>query len=364
MTIKEICQSFSIAGKYLNCEVIPTGNINSTYRVNYDKDGEEKTYVLQRINKNVFTKPEEVMSNIVKVTHYIRQSISERGLSTKKLVLRAFLSKETGDPFVIDDQQEYWRCYRFIKNSVTYDTCTDLNIIRRAGEAFGKFQSCLDGFNAKSLYITIPDFHNTIKRYEVFHSAVEKDEFKRAEKVKNEIDVLNDVMEEACKLQTYLNEGALPLRVTHNDTKCNNVSFDKTTGEALAVLDLDTVMPGAVAHDFGDAIRFIANTVIEDEPNVDKVSLDMLKYEAFAGGFVAEVKDSLTTLEKKTLNLGVLTITAELAVRFLTDYLNGDKYFKTNYPGHNLDRARNQIALAQDVARKMDEMDTIIQKYL
>lgn len=364
MTIKEICESFNINGKYVSCDVVSTGNINCTYKVKYFRDGEEKNYALQRINKLVFTEPERVMDNIVRVTQYIRENIIKQGLSTKKFVLRAFLSKETKQPFVIDDHGDYWRCYRFINNSETYDTCDDLGIIERAGVAFGRFQNCLEGFDAESLYITIPDFHNTIKRYKALHLAVERDEFKRVSKVRQEIDALFEIEEQACQLQKLLDCGDIPLRVTHNDTKCNNVSFDKTTGEALAVLDLDTVMPGAVAHDFGDAIRFIANTLIEDDPDVDGVALDVVKYQAFAKGFLSQVKNSLTAMEKRTLNLGVLAMTAELAARFLTDYLNGDKYFKTKYPGHNLDRTRNQIALSLDVMSKMDLMDEIIEKYL
>ena len=363
MTIKDICASFNIEGKYLGCTELSTGNINSTYQVKFKRDGEDKSYIVQRINKLVFTQPEKVMDNIVRVTHHVREHVKDKGLSTKKFVLRAFMSKESGKPFIIDEQGEYWRCYRFIENSITYDTCDDLGIIERAGSAFGRFQNFLDGFDASSLYITIPNFHNTSARYESFHQAIEKDEYKRVERVKDEIQKLIDFESEAVKLQGYLDEGKIPLRVTHNDTKCNNVSFDKNTGEALAVLDLDTVMPGAIAHDFGDAIRFIANTVIEDDPDVDSVALDVDKYKAFAKGFITEVKNDLTDLERQTMNLGVFTMTVELAVRFLTDYLNGDKYFKTKYPGHNVDRARNQIALAQDIQNKRALMDDIIKKY-
>ena len=363
MTIKDICASFNIEGKYVSCSELSTGNINSTYQVKFKRDGEEKNYIVQRINKHVFTQPEKVMDNIVRVTHHVRKNVQDKGLSTKKFVLRAFLSKESGKPFIIDEQGEYWRCYRFIQNAITYDTCDDLDIIERAGAAFGRFQNFLDGFDASSLYITIPDFHNTTVRFNALHQAVDKDEYNRKQRVKEEIDKLFEFESEATKLQDYLDSGKIPLRVTHNDTKCNNVSFDKNTGEALAVLDLDTVMPGAIAHDFGDAIRFIANTVIEDDPDVENVALDISKYEAFTKGFITEVKGNLTDLERQTMNLGVFAMTVELAVRFLTDYLNGDKYFKTKYPGHNVDRARNQIALAQDIKNKRSEMDEIIKKY-
>jgi Ser/Thr protein kinase RdoA (MazF antagonist) len=312
----------------------------------------------------VFKQTEKVMENIVSVTDYVRERVEQAGLSTKKFVLRAFLAKETGKPFVVDDCGEYWRCYRFIENSITYDTCKDLVVIERAGSAFGRFQQLLNGFNANSLHVSIPDFHNTRKRFENFHFAVDADIYGRVEKVKEDIEKLLAFEEKACILQDYLDGGKLPIRVTHNDTKCNNVSFDKTTGEALAVLDLDTVMPGAIAHDFGDAIRFVANTTIEDDPDTDKVALDIDKYSAFAKGFVSEVKAGLTEFEGQTLNLGVFAMTVELAVRFLTDYISGDKYFKTKYPGHNLERARNQIALAQDIERKSEIMSEIINKYL
>lgn len=364
MTISEICASFNINGKYLSCVEVPTGNINSTFTVKYFRDGEEKEYIIQKINKNVFKCPEEVMDNIVRVTEYVRERVEDKELSTRKFVLRAFTSRDKNLPFVIDDQGEYWRCYRFIPNSITYDTCDDLGIIERAGSAFGKFQSYLDGFDASTLNIAIPDFHNTIKRYEALRTAIEKDVLGRAKSAKEEIDAVFAFEEKACLLQKYLDQGKIPLRVTHNDTKCNNVSFDKDTGEALAVLDLDTVMPGAIAYDFGDAIRFIANTVIEDHPVIEDVSLDLDKYQAFAKGFVSEVKNNLTDLEKQTINVGVLAMTVELAVRFLTDYVNGDVYFKTRYPGHNMDRTRNQIALAKDIDKKFAKMQQILQKYV
>ncbi len=360
MTIQEICSSFCISGKYVGCQELTTGNINNTYLVKYIRDGEEKNYILQRINKKVFTQPEKVMDNIVRVTEYIREKIKEKKLSTKRFVLRAFKSKQDDKPFVVDSDGEYWRCYSYIANSETFDTSDNLTVIERVGQAFGRFQNCLDGFDAKSLFISIPDFHNTVKRYQAFEKAVSEDSLGRVKLVKSEVEELMSMKEKACILQQKLDSGEIPLRVTHNDTKCNNVSFDKTTHEALAVLDLDTVMPGAVAHDFGDAIRFIANTLIEDHPDYESVRLDINKYKAFTKGFLSEVKDKLEREEILSLNLGVFTMTVELAVRFLTDYIQGDGYFKTRYPGHNVDRARNQIALAKDVIKKQSEMDELI----
>ncbi len=364
MTIKDICAHFDIGGKYIGCEEIVSGNINSTFRVRFVRDGKNKSYILQRINKMVFKEPEKVMDNIVRVTQHIRTNLVKEERSTKTGVLRAFYSREEDVPYIIDDCGDFWRCYRYIPNSVTYDTCDDLDIICRAGEAFGRFQNDLKDFPAKSLFITIPDFHDTKKRFEAFHKAIEENPLNRVSKVKAEIDALLSFERDACVLQDLLDNGKLPYRVTHNDTKCNNVSFDKDTGEALAVLDLDTVMPGAIAHDFGDAIRFVANTVIEDYPHVEDVALDLEKFSAFAKGFVGQIKNSITDLEKETLNLGVFAMTVELAVRFLTDYILGDKYFKTKFPGHNVDRARNQIALATDINGKRKEMDEIVKKYL
>lgn len=364
MTIKDICASFDIGGKYVGCEEVPTGNINCTFRVRFIRDGEDKEYILQKINKSVFTEPEKVMDNILRVTAHVRKNVKKCGLSTRTGVLRVFLTVEDEKPFFIDDCGDYWRCYRFIKNSVTYDSVANLEILSRVGSAFGRFQNFLDGFDATSLFITIPDFHNTKKRFASLYAAVKENPFNRAEKVAEEAAKLFAFEKEACALQEYLDSGKIPYRVTHNDTKCNNVSFDKDSGEALAVLDLDTVMPGAIAHDFGDAVRFAANTLVEDDPNFDGVALDLAKYEAFAKGFMSEVKDNLTDLEKSTMNSGVFAMTVELAVRFLTDYITGDKYFKTKYPGHNVDRARNQIALAEDILRKKLSMDEILKKYI
>ncbi len=359
VTIQEICDQFYIMGTYVECKELTTGNINGTYLVSFVRDGQPKKYILQRINTNVFCEPEKVMDNIVRVTEYIRNNVREEGLSTHKFVMRAFLSKKDMRPYVRDDMGGYWRCYRYIANSETYDATDDLTIIERVGGAFGRFQNFLDGFDASSLHESIPNFHNTVKRYERFEEIVKKDEFNRVKYCQKEIEDVLSFKKEACLLQNYLDQGKIPLRVTHNDTKSNNVSFDKDTKEALAVLDLDTVMPGAIAYDYGDAIRFIANTVIEDNPNVDEVKLDVDKYTAFTKGFIGEVNQKLEDLERDTLNLGVFAMTVELAVRFLGDYLDGDRYFKIKHPGHNMDRARNQIALAKDIIKKREQIDAI-----
>ncbi len=364
MTIKDICALFDIGGTYLGCKEIVSGNINSTFKVSFVRDGEKKEYILQKINKQVFKEPPKVMDNIVRITHHIRTKVVGRNESTKTGVLRVFSSRDEDHPYVIDDCGDYWRCCRFIKNSITYDSCDDLEIIRKIGSAFGRFQGDLSDFPAETLFITIPNFHNTKKRYVAFREAIEIDPYKRVHKVKDQISKLFEYENKACELQNYLDNGELPYRVTHNDTKSDNVSIDKNTGEVLAVLDLDTVMPGAIAHDFGDAIRFIANTRKEDDPQCELVEIDLAKYQAFTKGFVGEVRPTLTDLEKKTLNLGAFAMTVELALRFLTDYILGDKYFRNNYPGHNVDRAKNQLALSQSILDNFEKMEEILQEYL
>ena len=364
MTINDICHRFYVSGDYLSCKEVSTGNINNTYLVRFIENGIRESYILQRINKNVFTDPERVMDNIVKVTEFIREEIEKKGLPVHKLVLNVFRERDTGAPFIIDNFGDYWRCYQFIENSETYDSSSDLGVIEEVGRAFGVFQNALDGFDANSLFITIPDFHNTPKRYLKFEESVKKDVCGRVAGVRSEINRILAFGKEASKLQGLLDSGKIPVRVTHNDTKCNNVCFDRDTKKSLAVLDLDTVMPGAIAFDFGDAVRSIASSTEEDDPDLKNVRIDLDKYKAFTKGFVTEIKDKLSDTEKETLNDGVITLTVELAMRFLNDYIDGDVYFKTRYPGHNLDRAKNQLALAEDMSVKKTEMDGILSEFL
>jgi hypothetical protein len=364
LTIKEICALFDVSGKYVRCTEIPTGNVNSTFSVEFIDEGCKYQYVLQKINKNAFKEPHKVMENIVLVTEHIRKKIKGGKEAEEKGVLQAIVSKVDGKPYIIDDYDEYWRCYRFIKNSTTYDSCDSLEMVKEVGRAFGKFQRYLQDFDAESLHTTIPDFHDTIKRYQAFHDAIKLDPRGRVKKVRDIVNELIELQDKACVLQKQLDEGKIPYRVTHNDTKCNNVCFDKDTRKVLAVLDLDTVMPGAIAHDFGDAIRFIANTVIEDDPHIEEVALDLEKYRAFTEGFMFQVKDVLTDAEKESMVFGVIAMTIELSVRFLTDYILGDVYFKIRYPGHNIDRATNQLALAKDMLSKSQAMQNIILEYV
>lgn len=360
--IEDICRQFGLEGDFKYFETLKNGHINSSYKVYFYRDGEMKDYCLQRINSYVFKNPVEVMENISTVTEYIREKIKATGVTAKRHVLHFQLSLN-GKYYYVGPYGGFWRCSRFIGNSVTYNQTDNPVVIEEAGKAFGDFQLRLADFPVKKLFITIPHFHNTIMRYDAFSEAVENDTAKRAKFVKKEIEeylALKDIATEMYKMQR---RGELPLKVTHNDTKCNNVLFDKTTGEYLCVIDLDTVMPGLVGFDFGDAIRFIANTACEDERNLSLVGLDLKKYEAFTKGFIGKLKDVLSDNEKNTLYLGAITMTLECGLRFLTDYLNGDVYFKTDYAEHNLDRSRCQLALAKDMLNKQEEMKSIIAKY-
>lgn len=361
--IEKICRKFGIDGEYLSYELLTNGHINTTYKVYFVRRGEVKDYILQRINVYVFKNPEAVMENIVKVTEYIREKIKATGVSAKRYVLH-YQPTENGKYYFVDEKDGFWRCARFIDDSVTFNITDNPIVIEEAGKAFGEFQMYLADFPVQDLNIVIPHFHNTVLRYETFENSVRRNETGRADGVKDEIQKYLSLKEIATKMYKMQRAGELPLKVTHNDTKCNNVLFDKTTFRHLSVIDLDTVMPGLVGFDFGDAIRFTANTCDEDEKDVSIVKLDMDKFEAFTRGFLSAVGQALSENEKNTLALGAVTMTVECGMRFLTDYLDGDKYFKISREEQNLDRARCQLALAEDMITRIDEMNAVVDKYL
>lgn len=351
--IEQICREFKIEGDLLGYETITSGHINTTVRVDFLSNGTKKSYLLQRVNTYVFNDPLKIMSNINLVTTHIRN----KNADSPKTNLH-FHHRPNGDNYYFDRDGEFWRLTNYI-DSLSFDLCDDLNVLKGAGYAFGEFQKDLEDFDASLLHETIPDFHNTPKRLEKFFSDVEEDVCGRACEVTKEIEFTKKHAELASRLMKLKNEGVLPLRVTHNDTKSNNVLFDKY-GSPITVIDLDTVMPGLVAFDFGDAIRSAGNTAAEDESDLSKVSLDLGKFTAFTEGFVSSTADLLTEAELVSLALGAFTLTFEQAVRFLDDYLTGDKYFRTAYEGHNLVRARCQYKLAEDMLTKMNDMERIV----
>ena len=362
--IKSICRQFNIDGKLIWVDPIMYGHINSTYEAKFDCGLDHyRKYIIQKINKEVFKKPEEVMENIFNVTRYIINNAIERGENAKTIALHFKLTTD-GKQFYIDEDGQYWRCYRFIDKSVTYQSTQNPKILEQTGKAFGRFQNELRDFDATILHETIRDFHNTLKRYEQLEQAIKDDIALRKTYVQKEINEYLALKDKALQMHYMVTRNELPLRVTHNDTKCNNVLFDEATDDYLTVIDLDTVMPGLVGYDFGDAVRFAANTAEEDEADMANVRLDLRKFEAFTKGFLSEVKDSLTDKEKETLVLGAITMTIECGTRFLADYLNGDVYFRVDKINQNFNRARCQLKLAQDMIEKEEKMNMIVRKYL
>ena len=351
----KVGDAFRIQGPFFSYEEIKMGNVNHTYKVNYIRDdgsgmAKIKSYLVQRVNTYAFQKPLELMANIDKVTEYIHAKYPH----VKCLHFHHTAERNN----YLMDEDGFWRLSNYVP-SVTFNSCEDLEIVRRAGQAFGDFQMMLSEFDASSLYYTIPDFHNTRKRYEKLKADMAEDPCGRVAEVREELDWLLSVEDEACKLTDLYEAGKLPLRVTHNDTKINNVLFDEESLKPLVVIDLDTVMPGLVGHDFGDAIRFAANFVEEDSPEAEKAGVNLNVYWAFAEGFLKETAPALTEAEAETLGNSCFALACELSTRFLDDYLIGDKYFKIKDPGHNLTRTRCQIALAKDMWRKMDAMNAI-----
>ena len=360
--IIQVCQNFEIKGEYLSYQVINSGHINSTYQVYFQRETGLKDYIVQRVNTYVFQNPVAVMENISLVTEFIREKIKSSGRTAKRNVLHYAQTAE-GKYYTVLPDGSFWRCCRFIDDSASFTLTNDLKIIEESGKAFGGFQTYLSDFPVEKLHIVIPHFHNTVMRYEALDKAIQEDAMGRAASVQDVIDGYQAIRDVATKPYRMQRANILPLRVTHNETKSSNVLFDAETNEKLAVIDLDTVMPGLVAFDFGDAIRVAGATVDEDERDLSKVALDLEKYEAFTRGFVGEVGDILTEAEQQSLALGAVAMTAECGVRFLTDYLNGDKYFRIHYPDQNLARARCHLTLSNDMIAKLQVMEEIVKKY-
>lgn len=351
-----IGHAFRIDGDMVSYEEIKVGIVNQTYKANYVlANGNHKSYIIQSINTYAFKQPELIMDNIDQITEHMRPK------KVGQLALH-FHHTADGKTYYVDDTG-FWRLFNYIESD-TYNVTANLEIVHNAGEAFGEFQMLLADYDASKLNETIPNFHDTRMRFQNLWNAVEADPCGRVVEVQDELDWLRAAEDRACRLIDMHKSGLLPLRVTHNDTKINNVLFSKNSTTPLVVIDLDTVMPGIVGNDFGDAIRFAANYVEEDCPNLEFVGVNLDVYSAFANGFLKQTANALTKEELKTLPLSCFSITVELATRFLADYIAGDLYFHINYPEHNLVRARNQIALAKDMLVKMDQMERVVNEYV
>ncbi len=349
--MEEIVRQFQIQGAPVALEPFGTGHINRTYHVTCDSGRE---YTLQRISRVAFHHPEQLIANIAAVTAYLSRFAGE-GEEVLQLVPAL-----DGGFFYVDAQGEYWRLYEFLSGGICLDQPRSREDFYQCALAFGRFQELLADFPADTLYETIPDFHNTVKRLETFRAVVAADPLGRAAEAEAEIEFCLSREQEGGCLCRMLERGELPLRVTHNDTKLNNVLLDGESGKARAVLDLDTVMPGLAVLDFGDAIRFGASTAAEDERDLSRVSIDLALFETYTEGFLTACGRSLTPQELDCLVLGVKVISLELASRFLADHLQGDRYFAIHRPGQNLDRARAQFRLVADVERQWDAMQRIV----
>lgn len=355
----DIKNAFGIGGETVKAEAFGNGNINDTYLVYIQSGDSVARYIFQRVNRAVFTNPEDIAKNVSGVTTHIANKLRLAGEKDIERRVVKYYRNISGGYYHITESGDYWRVMSYIYDSVCFETA-DNTLLFNTGVAFGEFQRLLSDFPAETLCVTIPDFHNTPVRYAQLALAADADAFSRLCEVKAEYDYLLSQSENACRLCRLADSGAIPLRVVHNDTKCNNVMFDAKTGRNLAVVDLDTVMPGLIAYDFGDAVRFAANPGGEDCEDLSEVFLDTDAFAAFARGYVGQIRGSVSRFELDTLADGVLAVTLELAARFLTDYLCGDSYFKCKKERHNLIRARAQIALARDIITKIPTIGSVL----
>ncbi len=350
--------NFNLNGTVRSVTPYGNGHINDTFLVTcYGEDGEKYDYILQAVNNDVFKYPAQVMENIVKVTDYLKSKVESPREVVK--VMRTF----SGGFHHKDKDGYFWRMYEFVKDSICLDRPEDTNDFYQCAVAFGKFQRYLSHFPAYTLHETIPDFHNTPKRYQDFLVAVNEDKCGRAAEVMDEINFIKERAEFYSVLMDSNKEGVLPLRVSHNDTKSNNVMLDAKTHNALCVIDLDTIMPGFSVTDFGDAIRFGASTAAEDEKDLSKVSMDIDMFAIYTKGFLEGCGEQLLDTEIMLLPEGAKMMTVECGMRFLADYLQGDVYFKTDYSAQNLDRCRTQLKLVADMESKWDKMKEIVKQY-
>jgi aminoglycoside phosphotransferase (APT) family kinase protein len=346
---------FAIDGKFIEAKPYGSGHINDTYRASFEKDGAQFCSILQRINHNIFKRPVALMENVERVTAHLARVVAEEPDSERR-VLRLIPTRE-GSGWHVDREGNYWRAYRFIESARTYDAVESTDQAFQAARAFGRFQKMLAGMPAPRLNETIPDFHNTPKRFSALERAIAADTAGRAASAKAEIDFA--MAHEP--ITGVLQAANLPERVTHNDTKFNNVMLDDTTGEGICVIDLDTVMPGLAPYDFGDMVRTTTSPAMEDERNLEKVTMQFPMFEALVRGYLSSAGDVLTKAEKELLAFSGMLITFEIGTRFLTDHLSGDTYFKVHREGHNLDRCRTQFKLVESIEQQEERMNRLVE---
>ena len=360
--LQEISKKFQIYGEILHAETLKIGHINETYTATYDQGGTRVRYIHQKINRNVFKNPAAVMKNVMRVTTHIRQKQEARNLRDATRRSLIVIPTRDGKPYYQNGEEEVWRTFVFTEGVETYEAVQSPQQAFQAGRAFGEFQRLLVDLPGERLFETIPDFHHTRKRFATLQNAIERDHYNRAKDAKAEIEF---ALKHEPIVDVILREMAgrrIPERITHNDTKFNNVMLDVLTGEAMCIVDLDTVMPGCALYDFGDMVRTTTSPTLEDEPDLSKVKMQMPLFKKLAEGYLSTAGQFLTKREKSHIAFSGKLITFEIGIRFLTDYLSGDKYFRIHRPAHNLDRCRTQFKLVESIEHQQAAMQKYVDK--
>ncbi len=361
--LTDISRQFQIYGQIMHAETCKIGHINETYSATYDQGGTCVRYIHQKINQNVFKNPGAVMDNVMRVTTHIRGKLEEQGANNLTRRSLTIVPTRKGDSFFRDAEGNFWRTFVFVEGVQTFESVQSAKQAFEAGKAFGTFQSLLVDLPGGRLHDTIPDFHNTRKRFSALQKAVKGDHFNRAADASQEIDFALKHENLVDVILNAMAKGKIPERVTHNDTKFNNVMLDTKTGEAMCVVDLDTVMPGCALYDFGDIVRTTTSPTLEDERDLRKVKMQMPMFEAIARGYLSSAGNFLNPVEKSMIPFAGKLITFTIGIRFLTDFLNGDTYFRIHRPGHNLDRARTQFKLVESIEEQEEAMQKFVDAF-
>jgi hypothetical protein len=361
--LSKIISQFKVEGKLVSCERYGEGHINETYLAVMDVDGKTLNYILQKINTKLFTAVDELMNNIRLVTEFNRAKIIARGGNPDRESLSLVYTLDGKTYYRCPECGDCFRVYKFITDAIAYQVVEKPEHFYQSAVAFGNFANLLAEFDATQLYEVLPRFHDTEKRFNDFMNSLNADKMDRAKAIKKEIDFVLSRKDYCGRIVNLLKSGEMPTKVTHNDTKLNNVMLDATTGKPVAVIDLDTIMPGSICYDFGDSIRFGCNPCAEDEKDLSKVNFQINLFEEYAKGYLGAVGEGATQIERDNLAFGAILMTYECGMRFLADYLDGDIYFRTHREGQNLDRARTQFKLIEDMEKCFDEMQAIVKKY-
>jgi aminoglycoside phosphotransferase (APT) family kinase protein len=354
--LQEISRKFQIYGQILHAETLKIGHINETYTATYDQGGTRVRYIHQRINRNVFKNPIGVMKNVMRVTTHIRKKFEAANIANVTRRSLIVIPTRDGKSFYQNGDREVWRTFVYVEGVETFESVQSPEQAFQAGKAFGEFQNLLVDLPGERLFETIPDFHNTRKRFAALQQAIQQDQHNRAIEAQKEIQFALQQEPIVDVILDAMAKGKIPERVTHNDTKFNNVMLDVLTGEAMCIVDLDTVMPGCALYDFGDMVRTTTSPTLEDEMDLSKVKMQMPMFKKLAQGYLSSAGKFLTKAEKAHIAFSGKLITFEIGIRFLTDFLTGDTYFRIHRAGHNLDRARTQFKLVESIQRQEEAM--------